>query len=157
MKRYVFGQPIETDAVKNKPKQNIWENGIFVKDGNTFTYRLHENEPVYGLGESVRGINKRGWHYISDCTDDPNHTENKTSLYGAHNFIVFGAGKGKRYGIFVDTPGKVLFDIGYSVTDEMRIETDSDDYEIYLLEGASYLDVIREFRELIGQSYVAPK
>ena len=157
MKRYVFGQPIETDAVKNKPKQSIWENGILVKDGNTFTYRLHENEPVYGLGESVRGINKRGWHYISDCTDDPNHTENKTSLYGAHNFIVFGADKDKHYGIFVDTPGKVLFDIGYSVTDEMRIETDSDDYEIYLLEGASYLDVIREFRELIGQSYVAPK
>lgn len=157
VKRYSFGQPIETDAVKLKPHTEEWNNAVLDKKENIFYYKLHENEQVYGLGETVRGINKRGWCYISDCADDPDHSEDKNSLYGAHNFIAFGFEKEKYYGLFIDTPSKVIFDIGYSCNDLMEIEIDSDHYEIYLLENDSYLNLIQEFRKLIGQSYVAPK
>ncbi len=34
-------------------------------------YIMDEDDIVYGLGESNRGINKRGYCYISNCTDDP--------------------------------------------------------------------------------------
>ena len=153
VKRYSFGQPIETDAVKLKPHTEEWNNAVLDKKENIFYYKLHENEPVYGLGETVRGINKRGWCYISDCADDPDHSEDKNSLYGAHNFIAFGFEKEKYYGLFIDTPSKVIFDIGYSCNDLMEIEIDSDHYEIYLLENDSYLNLIQEFRKLIGQSY----
>ena len=54
----------------------------------TFCYRLGRKDKIYGLGEQVRGINKRGWIYESYCKDDPNHTEDKHGLYGAHNFFI---------------------------------------------------------------------
>lgn len=49
---------------------------------------MAEEDIVFGLGENVRGINKRGWIYESKCSDDPNHREDKRSLYGAHNFLI---------------------------------------------------------------------
>mgnify|MGYP000444154867 CR=1 FL=1 len=59
-----------------------------------------KDDIVYGLGEANRGINKRGYCYISNCTDDPVHTEDKRSLYGAHNFIIV-SGK-TTFGLFFD-------------------------------------------------------
>ena len=156
VKRYVFGEPIETDAIQRKPEKEAWKDGVLTRENNVFSYKLKRGEAVYGLGEAVRGMNKRGWCYISDCSDDPVHSEEKHSLYGAHNFIMFG-NDGHYYGVFADTPGKVSFDIGYSCNDEMRIGMESNDYELYLLENKSYLDIIHEFRELIGQSYIPPK
>ena len=41
----------------------------------------------------MRGINKRGWIYEGWCSDDPFHTEDKRSLYGAHNFLLMDGGK----------------------------------------------------------------
>lgn len=82
-------------------------DGVFQKKEDGFHYSLEEDEIVYELGENVRGINKRGWRYISNCSDNPNHCENTNSLYGAHNFIMVGDGVHENYGLFVDTPGRV--------------------------------------------------
>lgn len=112
---------------------------------------------MYGLGENVRGTNKRGWRYISNCTDNPNHCENTNSLYGAHNFIMVGDGVRETYGFFVDTPGKVTFDIGYTDIDDLSISMEEENCKIYLIEAPSYRDVVQEFRELIGRSYIAPR
>ena len=43
---------------------------------------------IYGLGETMRGINKRGYRYISFNYDDPHHKDDMPSMYGAHNFFV---------------------------------------------------------------------
>ena len=50
-----------------------------------FSYAMDSQNILYGLGENIRGINKRGWVYESKCSDDPNHTESKSSLYGSYN------------------------------------------------------------------------
>ena len=91
IQKYTYGTPLRTDAVVHEIPA---ENGspaygtVDTQDSFTFTYRMSADDIVYGLGEANRGINKRGYCYTSDCTDDPNHTEDKRSLYGAHNFIV---------------------------------------------------------------------
>ena len=74
VKKYVFGDPIETDAVVKEIKETSWKDDIFQKDGNVFHYLLKPDEIVYGLGENVRGMNKRGWRYVSNCSDNPNQT-----------------------------------------------------------------------------------
>ena len=67
---------------------------------------MEPNDIVYGLGEAPRGINKRGWVYESYCSDDPFHTETKSSLYAAHNFIILS---GERHiGVMVDFPARVF-------------------------------------------------
>lgn len=105
--------------------------------------------------ENVRGMNKRGWIYESNCTDDPVHLEETKSLYGAHNFILV-SGK-KQFGLFLDTPGKVVFDIGYTNSSQLKIILEDGDYELYLIDGGTPDDIITWFRELIGSSYLPPK
>ena len=157
VKKYSFGNPIETDAVVKDIAETEWKDGIFRKEGNSFHYTLRPDEIIYGLGENVRGMNKRGWRYVSECADNPNHCEHTSSLYGAHNFIMVGDGVQKTCGLFVDTPGRVTFDAGYTDIDELCITMEDGDYKLYLIEGASYPDVVKEFRELIGRSYIAPR
>lgn len=153
-KRYVFGNPIETDAVLSKPEVCAWSDGRLYLRGNALECGLGEDEIVYGLGQNVRGINKRGWIYESNCTDDPQHTESKHSLYGAHNFLLLDGEM--KLGIFVDTPSKVIFDIGYTDYNRMCITPQTPDFELYLIEGERLDEIIKEFRGLIGRSYIPP-
>lgn len=154
-KRFRFGNPLETDAVQEKPP--LWEGEIpfLTQEGKELHYALSPSDIVYGLGENVRGINKRGWIYVSDCSDDPNHTEEKHSLYGAHNFILVSGRE--QFGIFVDTPGKVTFDIGYTSNSSLCISVEEGEYELYVIEGGSPDEIVGEFRSLIGRSYIPPK
>lgn len=159
IRRYVFGNPIETEAVLRKPKAEQWEGDeqvlAFEANQTGFTCKLEQEDIVYGLGENVRGINKRGWIYVSHCSDNPNHQEDTRSLYGAHNFLIVS---GKRnLGIFVDTPEQVIFDVGYTRPELLSVSMDSGNYELYLIEEASAEAVVQEFRRLIGQSYLPPK
>ena len=103
IRKYTYGAPLRTDAVTSDiPAESVALSygTVCTKDGFSFTYTMDDDAVVYGLGEANRGVNKRGYCYISDCTDDPNHTEDKRSLYGAHNFIVVW-GK-ETFGLFFD-------------------------------------------------------
>ena len=127
----------------------------FTLDGQTFTFHMDEKTRVYGLGETVRGINKRGWIYESFCTDDPNHNEGKRALYGAHNFILID-GK-QKFGAFFDTPSKITFDLGYTDSDILTVTPESFALEVYIVTADSLKAVVREFRSLIGKSYLPPR
>lgn len=154
--KYTFGKPIETDAVVQNI-ENAEKTVPYVSMNETgFTYAMEPSDIVYGLGENVRGINKRGWVYQSRCTDDPSHTEDKRSLYAAHNFIIV-EGKKEVFGVFVDTPSLVTFDIGYTNKSILNVEVPEGDYYLYVIEGADPYKIVKEFRKMIGTSYIAPK
>ena len=60
-------------------------------------------------------------------------------------------------GLFIDYPSIVTFDIAFTDKDVMTIEVDEADYDLYIIEGKSPLEIIGEFRKIIGESYIAPK
>ena len=158
VRKYLFGNPFETEAIVKEVQA---ESGmpaygeISVEEGFSFTYRLAEDDIVYGLGEANRGLNKRGYCYISDCADDPEHTEDKRSLYGAHNFVVISGEQ--NVGLFFDYPSRLTFDIGYTRQDTMKISCDDADLYLYVIEGENAYDIVKQFRSLIGRSYIPPK
>ncbi|MDD7641656.1 MAG: glycoside hydrolase family 31 protein [bacterium] len=158
VRKYVYGTPFETEAVI---KEVAAETGlpsygkISLEEGFSFTYQLAEDDIVYGLGEANRGLNKRGYCYISDCTDDPKHTEDKRSLYGAHNFVVISGEQ--NVGLFFDYPSKMVFDIGYTRENMMTVSCERADLYVYVIEGANAYDIVKQFRGLIGRSYIPPK
>lgn len=156
--KYTYGNPIDTEAVVTEialAEGKVAYITESMENGVTFHYSLAKDDVVYGLGETVRGMNKRGWKYISNCADDPVHTEGKRSLYGAHNFIVISGEE--TFGVFVDHPGKVVFDIGAEKTDELMIQCETPDFELYIIEGESVKEIVKEFRKMIGKSYLPPK
>lgn len=156
MKRYQSGTPIETEAMLKKIAVTEGEIPYLKQTEQGFWCKLEQDDVVYGLGENVRGINKRGWVYESNCADQPNHHEDVKSLYGAHNFLIV-CGKNKCFGLFLDTPGKVKFDIGYTHYDEMMISLEEMDYDLYILEGETPEEIVKEFRSAVGRSYIPPK
>lgn len=117
---------------------------------------LENNSKVYGLGLQMGSINKRGRVYRSFCTDDPVHSEDKQSLYGAHNFIVINNGNGDTFGIFIDYPGPVVFDIGWTNTNELVIATENANLNIYYIKEETIQKVVHTFRTMIGKSYIPP-
>lgn len=157
-RKYVYGKPFPTEAIvvevpvaDGAPAYG----SIETEQGFCFTYQLEQDDIVYGLGESNRGLNKRGYCYTSNCTDDPNHTEDKRSLYGAHNFIVV-AGK-KTFGLFFDYPSEISFDIGYTRSDTLKVTCEEADLNLFVIDGDSPYDIVKQFRKMIGRSYIPPK
>lgn len=155
--KYVIGNPIETGAVVMNIAvcENTAEYLNINEDNTVLTYSMSENDRIYGMGEAVRGINKRGWIYETYCSDDPLHTETKRSLYGAHPFIIVDGVQ--TFGVFVDYGSKIQFDIGYSRINELKITVQEPDYTLYIIHGETPLDIVKSFRRLIGKSYIAPK
>lgn len=155
IRKYVYGTPFPTDAVMGSVEEAGEELPFFERDeSGMFSYRLADNDIVYGLGEQVRGINKRGWQYISWNFDNPNHQEDTHSLYGAHNFIIISGEQ--TFGAFFDYAGKIEFDIGYTNRSVMRIKPAQNDLAVYIITGENEKDIAGQFRRLIGRSYIPP-
>ena len=115
IQRFRFGRPFSTESVVDVLPVAEGEVPFLTPDGDGWSFTLAEDAVVYGLGEMPRGINKRGWHYITNNTDESHHGEDKLSYYGAHNFLLVRNGLGGDcFGVFVDFPGKVYYDIGYT-------------------------------------------
>ena len=157
IRKYRYGKPFPTDATVVTYQETKGDPHYFArteKDGaEVFSYTMGKDDCVFGLGEQVRGINKRGWIYTSYNEDDPIIIESRTALYAAHNFFVVSGEK--TFGVFFDSADSVTFDIGYTDTDELVVT--ARDVDVYLIEGESILDIVHEFRTLIGQSYIPPK
>ncbi len=160
IRRYDFGTPINTFAIAvpqpvctdEMPRFTVRREG----DKVSFTVKMDEDDQIFGLGESVRGMNKRGHRYRAWCSDDFSHTEDKASLYASHNFVLF-SGKSGIFGLYVDDPGAVTFDLGYTRGDEAVITSENGNFSAYYIEADSLIGAVREFRHMIGRSYLPPK
>lgn len=158
IKKYTFGNPIPTESVVVSIEQTEGVpayGNLNLTNGFQFTYTMAPDDIVYGLGEANRGINKRGFIYTSNCSDNPNHLEDTRSLYGAHNFIIVA--ENPVFGIYVDYPAALTFDIGYTKIDELVISCADANLDIYIIDGENPYDIVKQFRKIIGRSYIPPK
>lgn len=159
---YRYGKPYDTEAVVvtdrevNPDEKEIkyFEEGT-VGSGLNFKYSMSRNDIIFGLGENMGGMNKRGKEYISFCTDDYEHTEGKKSLYGSHTFFILDGAA--TFGVFIDYPGKMRIDAGFTHRDLLEICIPTEDADIYIIEGRDKNQIVKNFRELIGRSYIPPK
>lgn len=156
IQRFSFGHPFPTQSVVLSLPAESGPVPFLTPDDSGWRFTLSEQAAVYGLGEMPRGINKRGWHYITNNTDESRHSEDKLSFYGAHNFLLVRDGS-TCFGLFVDFPGKVYYDIGYTRHDLFSFHTETSDYDLYLLSGGNENAICKEFRTLIGRSYIPPR
>jgi len=160
IRRYDFGHPYDTGAVVCQVPVCTGEIPHFTvaqTDGKVILRTpLGEDDMIFGLGESVRGINKRGHLYRAWNSDDFSHTENKASLYASHNLLLFSGRRGV-FGVYFDDPGAVEFDLGYTRGDEAVITSENGDLSVYVIEGDTLIGLVKEFRHLIGRSYLPPK
>ena len=160
IRKFTFGTPVTTDAVvlslpaetEPVPFFSVSRSGEQV----TLTRKMADEDCLFGLGESVRGINKRGNLYRSWNSDIFNHTESVDSLYASHNFLVF-FGPDCLFGIYLDDPGRITWDLGFTRMDTAVITSENGQLDLYLLEESSLTELARAFRRLTGRSYLPPR
>ena len=156
IRKYIFGEPFDTGAVVlNVPAETGPMPYLTQDPDGSLHYTMAEDDVVYGLGEQIRGINKRGWIYESRNTDETRHTEDRISLYASHNFLIID-GK-ERFGLFLDAPSYVTFDIGFTEHDQLHITLSDPNYTLYILEADRLTEIAAALRKLTGRCYVPPK
>jgi len=62
-----YGQPFDTESVVGSFLPMMETIPYLTKELDGFSYAMEPQDILYGLGENVRGINKRGWVYESKC------------------------------------------------------------------------------------------
>lgn len=158
IKKYRYGTPFQSDSVVKEIPISKGDLPYFQVEASTtvtFECALGKSDIVYGLGENMHGINKRGFTYESRCMDGARHTDDRISLYAAHNFLLIEGEH--RFGIFFDTASIIRFDIGESNINKLIITCQSNEVDAYIIESNSLSSIVHEFRELIGKSYIPPK
>lgn len=155
IQKITYGTPFATDAIVLPIKEGTLQHFTLqeTNEGRLFTCDLQKDDIVYGLGETMRGINKRGGRYVSFNTDDMEHRNDMPSLYGSHNFIVIDGSV--KFGAFFDTPACVTFEIDYLSSGNVSVLCEQD-VTVYLIEGTSAYEIVKEFRSAIGRSFLPP-
>ena len=160
IRKYTFGTPLTTDAVVLSVTAETGDVPFFdlSRDGDSvvLTRKLRKEDCLFGLGEAVRGINKRGFRYRSWNSDVFNHTESTESLYASHNMLIF-SGQDCCFGIYIDDPGSVTWDLGYTRSDTVVITSENGNLDLYVVEEDSLTEIARSFRNLTGRSYLPPR
>lgn len=155
--KVIFGTPFPTEAITAHvlPTDTVQHFQVHA-DGNrtTFTCPLEKEDIVYGLGETMGKVNKRGGRYISFNTDTADHTDSNPSLYASHNFLIIDGHL--HFGIFFDTPARITFEIDYQDSGVIRVICDCADLAVYQIEGDSSYGITRQFLRAAGQCYIPP-
>ena len=80
IQHFRFGSPLPTDSVVQELPVSEWAVPFLTAEADGgWSYAMAPDAVVYGLGEMPRGINKRGWHYVANNTDESHHGEDKRS------------------------------------------------------------------------------
>ena len=155
--KLIYGEPFETEAItKNVPQTDTLRHFKLERSEKNlvFTYSLATEDVVYGLGETMGAVNKRGGRYISFNTDTADHTDANPSLYASHNLLIVDGAE--KFGIFFDTPARVTFEIDYRGSGKIRVICDTVDLAVYNIENSSAYAITREFLQAIGPCYLPP-
>ncbi len=154
--RYDFGKKYETSAIVREVEYGSrlpYFETFQDERGYHFSCPLGKDDAIYGLGESMNGINKRGARYVMFNSENMNHKDDMLSMYGSHNFFVVDGER--KFGVFFDTPTRAVFD--FDVDDSSKIDVLCEQgVVVYFVEGESAYDIARQFLKAIGQSYLPP-
>lgn len=155
--KWISGTPYQLDAVVAEVPAADSAVGLNVAEdgkGLHFVRLLNPQDQVFGLGETTKGMNKRGSRMIMYNSDNPHHKPETLSLYGAHNFVVVTGDS--HWGFFFDTPARVIFDVDVNGSGLLDVRCESRDLAVYSIQGTSAKDVAGQFLKIIGRSYIPP-
>jgi alpha-glucosidase len=121
----------------------------------TYQLRLAADDAIWGLGETMGPVNKRGGCYRLFATDQSQHLSDLRSLYGSHPFfIIDGATK---VGVLIDSPGEINLDLGFLDRSCLAIALAAEPHRLIFFNGQTVSDIISIYLKAVGRPYLPPK
>ena len=118
----------------------------FVKDELT----LGVGEFVYGLGERFGSFVKNGQ------TVDIWNSDGGTASEQAYKNIPFYM-TNKGYGVFVNNPGKVSFEVGSEKVSRVQFSVPGEELDYYIIYGPEPKQILERYTELTGRPPLLPE
>ncbi|KND38918.1 alpha-xylosidase [Streptomyces acidiscabies] len=104
---------------------------------------------VYGLGERFGPVVKNGQVVDIWNADGGTATE---QAYKNTPFYLTDAG----YGVFVDHPGKVSFEVGSEAVSRVQFSVEAQELTYYVIHGPTPKDILRKYTALTGRPALPP-
>ncbi|TCO42272.1 alpha-D-xyloside xylohydrolase [Kribbella antiqua] len=123
------------------------------QDGRTYVHEqlaLGVGETIYGLGERFGPLVKNG-----QVVDSWNADGGTSSEQAYKNVPFYLSSKG--YGVFVDSPAKVSFELGSEVTSRNQFSVEGQELTYYVIGGPAPKDVLRRYTGLTGRPARVPE
>lgn len=123
------------------------------KDYFSIEFDLSNNSKVFGLGDKMSYLNKKGYFYSSDNTDDSNHQDELfPSLYKSINYLLFSFDL-EFFGSFYPSTYKYNFNIGQTDLNKLIISNFFNDCDLFLFLGDSLKEITSSYSYLVGYPY----
>lgn len=127
----------------------------FTRRGHALTclWNIRPTDHLYGLGEKVGGLDKRGRRWTQWTTDAAPHTEATDAMYQAHPFALVGGGEGWR-GMFLAATERSHCDA--TVPWQLRLTVEDGPLSLYCLPGPDPASVLERYTALVGRMPMPP-
>lgn len=114
-------------------------------------------DDVFGLGERVTPLGRRGYNSIEWNVDNNlHHAENTEPMYSSFPFaIIAGAGL-MPWGYFLDSPYLSRFDTGSTDWNSMSVKLDNGEYNVYFIAGPTVREIVQAYTDLTGTHAMPP-
>jgi alpha-glucosidase len=122
--------------------------------------RLRDEDNVYGLGEKIGPLNKRGWKlggysYTMWNSDTFGYDNSTDPLYVSVPFYMV-LRDGSAYGVFLDNTYRSNFDIGHQTEGVLSFGADGGELDYYFINGPEPKKVIERYTALTGRMPLPP-
>ncbi|MGW4793948.1 alpha-xylosidase [Nonomuraea sp. NPDC004297] len=111
--------------------------------------RLSAGELVYGLGERFGPLVRNG-----QSVDIWNEDGGTSSEIAYKNVPFYLTNRG--YGVFVNHPGRVSFEVGSETVSRVQFSAEGHDLEYLIIHGPSPADILRRYTALTGRPALPP-
>ncbi|KIY69252.1 glycoside hydrolase family 31 protein [Cylindrobasidium torrendii FP15055 ss-10] len=115
----------------------------------TMQFQLSVGEKIYGLGERFGNFIKNG--QTVDMWNEDGGTSSELTYKNVPFFI-----SSRGYGIFVDCPGHVSFEIQSERTTRVNISVPFERLPVYIIHGPSPKEIIQRYTALTGRPALPP-
>jgi alpha-glucosidase len=123
-------------------------------EGFVIVMKLREDQGVFGLGQEIGPLNKRGRIYEMYNTDDPDHSPSKTRLYSTLPVFYLISPEGCT-GFFLDHAGYSKFDVAFEKRDTLLINVEGKAFDLYGMSGTPG-EIIKKIFGLTGKPLFLP-
>ena len=123
--------------------------------------RLRDDEHVYGFGEKVGRLDKRGWqlggYALTMWNSDTFGYDSSTDpIYASIPFYLV-LRQGRAHGIFLDNTFRSSFDVGHESQGLLAFGASGGELDYYFIDGPSPKEVIERYTRLTGRMPLPPR
>jgi alpha-glucosidase len=123
--------------------------------------RLREDEHVYGVGEKMGRLDKRGqglggYAYTMWNSDTPGYDSGTDPIYVSVPFLMV-LRNGRAHGIFLDNTFRSSIDVGHETQELLALGVPGGELDYYFIDGPSPKQVIERYTALTGRTPLPPR